>query len=249
MRRYALEYYVGGHLGSFRIVKGQSIYNSASSTITVPTAPFTSTPNTVFLMNFTDAAIEDFTGKVNLETLGDAKANNIITKFSTGSFSGDGTGDYLNIPNSSLHDLGSGDFTIEMWLYFSGSTGSFYNICGKWSSSTQWILQWRGTFWRFYTNNGGAPSVDWNDSVSSGQWYHIAVCRSGSNFRFFRDGTQIGSTYTSSAAITSTTDILQIGGAQGSTTPLNGNISDFRLSKVARYTTNFTPPTRSFPTR
>ena len=83
--------------------------------------------------------------------------------------------------------------------------------------------------------------------MSTGQWYHIAVCRASGSTRMFVNGTQVGSTYVD------TTTYLQtpvfIGSSYlGTTELLNGYIDDMRVTKgLARYTANFTPPTTAFP--
>ena len=46
----------------------------------------------------------------------------------TGSVQFDGTGDYLEIPNSSDLEFGNNSFTIEAWLYPVASGGSIFNI-------------------------------------------------------------------------------------------------------------------------
>ena len=38
----------------------------------------------------------------------------------TGSVYFDGTGDYLSMPDSTDFTMGTGDYTIEGWLYFPG---------------------------------------------------------------------------------------------------------------------------------
>jgi len=43
--------FMNGYLSNFRIVVGNSIYNAAATTITVPTAPFAATSQTKFLLS------------------------------------------------------------------------------------------------------------------------------------------------------------------------------------------------------
>jgi hypothetical protein len=85
-------------------------------------------------------------------------------------------------------------------------------------------------------------------SPTAGIWYHVSVSRSGTNLRFFIDGTQIGTTSTSSDNITGSSTVI-VAGNSTSNLPIDANISDLRITRSARYTTNFTAPTRSFPTR
>jgi hypothetical protein len=85
-------------------------------------------------------------------------------------------------------------------------------------------------------------------SPSTGQWYHIAVSRDGSNLRVYIDGVQQGSTVTESNNGSSTARVGVGVNPDGLIQPLNGYIDDLRITKgVARYTANFTPPAQAFP--
>lgn len=158
----------------------------------------------------------------------------------------DGTGDYLTTPNSTDFDMGTGDFTIDFWLRFN-STSVVQNFCGANESLGTNTLQVR------YNNINGqlqmfmqglTYAVAWTPSTAT--WYHVAVTRSGTSMRAFINGTQLGATQTSSDNIDCGTD-YSIGSVENGTSPLNGWIDEFRLSKgIARWTANFTPPTAEY---
>ena len=250
-----------GYISSFRFVKGTAQY---TSTFTPPTSPLTAITNTSLLLNFTNASIIDSTAKNDLETVGDAQVSTSVKKFGTGSMAFDGAGDYLSIPDSSLFDIGAGDFTIECWVNFTAITSStnVSTFAGQWRSSSVSL----GWFFYLYNISGTCGiylsysttgtnqfnlSVNLPSSPSIGTWYHYAVCRSGSNLRFFVDGTQIGATQTLSATIFNSVAPIWIA-AQNNGSPdyqLNGYLDDFRLTKYARYTSNFTPPAAQLPAR
>jgi hypothetical protein len=169
-----------------------------------------------------------------------------------------GTSSYLSVANNAAFDLPA-DFTIEMWAYFNVTTDQVL-IAKWWTGGTQWVLQFRAAgsdsianqHWRFFAGNGSQAAVDFQESsttsVLTSTWYHIALTRSGSSYRIFRNGVQVGTTYTNATAITSTTDPMTIGqfgnaGAGG----VNGYLSNVRIVKgTALYTTTFTPPTQLF---
>lgn len=87
--------------------------------------------------------------------------------------------------------------------------------------------------------------------MSATTWTHIALCRSGSSTRLFLDGVQTGSTYTDTNNYLGPANRPVIGasGLSLGGSALNGYIDDLRITKFARYTANFTPPTAAFPTQ
>jgi hypothetical protein len=80
-------------------------------------------------------------------------------------------------------------------------------------------------------------------------WYHIAFVRTGTTFRTFLDGSQLGADYTDADAVPDLVSVAQIGGyGLAGANYLNGWLDEFRISKgIARWTSNFTPST-SAPT-
>jgi hypothetical protein len=244
-----------GYISNLR-VSNNAVYTANFSP---STTPLTTTASTTLLTCHKNRFVDE-TGTYTFTRNGDTKVSKFgpfsETDTSNGSMYFDGTGDYLILNQTTATDLGSNNFTLEFWIHFNGATTNSYNITGKWNSGSQWILQWRAAgvdsitnqHWRFYTNNGGGPSTDFQESsttaVSAYVWHHIAVVRNGNNFNLYRNGVQIGSTLVSSSAITATSDTLQIGSAQNGFIPFDGYISNYRLViGSAVYTTSFTPPT------
>jgi hypothetical protein len=246
-----------GYIANARIVNGTAVYSG--TTYTVPTAPLTAITNTSLLLNFSNAGIYDATSKNDLETVGNAQISNTTAKWGSTSIKFDGTGDYLQAPDSELIEFGSGDFTIETWVRFAAlpSSGAYYTLVSKWDNSTQKSYLWyvynaSGTYQLYftYTTNGSTninPVATITPSINT--WYHYAVSRSGANLRMFIDGTQVGSTYNiATDTIFGGTYPLQVGASTGANT-LNGYMQDVRVTKgYARYTANFTAPTAAFPT-
>ncbi len=236
-----------GYISSLRYIKGTGLYSGA--TITVPTAPLTAISGTEFLCNFTNAGIFDNTGKNNLETVGNAQIDTGTKKYGTGSMEFDGTGDYL-IPNGATTDsfaFGSGDFTIEFWVYLNNVSGTKVIYEGRpagGSGATPTIYMSSASI-RYFAN--GADRIT-GGNLSATTWYHIAVSRSGTSTKLFIDGTQSGSTYTDSTTYTNSTNRPLIGVGEDLGNGFNGYIDDLRITKgVARYTANFTAPTKAFP--
>ena len=81
--------------------------------------------------------------------------------------------------------------------------------------------------------------------LSTNTWYHVAVSGEVGSIKLFVNGVQEGSTYTGATSLNSTA-ITTVGGLWAGSlyNTFFGYIDDLRITKgVARYTTNFTPPT------
>lgn len=237
-------FFMNGYMNGVRVTKGTALYTAA---FTPPTAPVTPTAATTLLVNGMNAGIYDATGINDMETVGNAQISTSVKKFGTGSMAFDGTGDWLFTPSKSELGYGTGDFTIEFWAYPNNSTGVQVILDQRAGSAnrTAPTIYLNGGALRYYTDNADRIT---GGSVSSSQWSHIAVCRSGTSTRMFINGTQTGSTLTDSRSYLDSPLYLGeasdgIGGAA-----FNGYIDDLRITKgVARYTANFTPPTQAFP--
>jgi hypothetical protein len=239
---------MNAYVSNLRVVKGTAVYSGA--TYTVPTAPPTAITNTSLLLNFTNAGITDATAKNDLETVGNAQISTAISaKWGSGSMYFDGAGDYLNFPSSQLFGLGTGDFTIEFWLYLNTVSGT-QNLCDFRNATATEVaitLYMNLASPRLYVN--GADRIT-GGNLSTGQWYHVALTRSSTSTKLFVGGTQSGSTYTDSNNYL-TPRPLRIGMTNDGTTqfPLNAYIQDFRVTLgYARYTGSTIPvPSAPFP--
>ena len=95
-----------------------------------------------------------------------------------------------------------------------------------------------------------------SSSFADSAWHHIALVRNSSNgtIHFYFDGIEDASTASNQLTELSISDqsshFFGIGyyGESGALKRFNGNIDDIRISKIARYTSNFTPPTTALPT-
>ena len=95
----------------------------------------------------------------------------------------------------------------------------------------------------YFINNTGGTVLD-NDT-----WYHIAVVKNGTSYNEYLNGTnEANLDGTSSSIIDSGGRPWYIGTLQTAegTYPANGYIDEVRISKFARYTSNFTAPTEPF---
>ena len=180
----------------------------------------------------------------------------------TGSVFFDGAS-IIVVDDSDDFHYGTGDFTVEGWIYATGRNQQMMLI-GQWdgnagsSGTVSWALQLTNDtngYLRFLISTN-TSSVAFDQNASSGgvfdnSWHHFAVTRNGNDYKFFIDGTVVKS-FTDSAAIGNATVPLTIGGSSraytGGTVPtqmFTGYLSNIRICKgKALYTAAFTPPTR-----
>ena len=231
--------------------------NGIARTISsIPTAPYTSDANTRLLLNFTNAGIIDATSDNVLETVGNAQISTVQSRFGGSSMFFNGTTGYL-VPNyqasgftAPLQSFGTGDFTIEAWVYSTVSpSASFAFLFDFRPPATNGVyptLYFINTGTVYFTNNA---AVITGSVLSANTWTHIAVCRSGTSTRLFINGTQSGSTYTDTFNYGSYEQrpTIASSGFGAGTGLFTGYIDEFRITRFARYTANFTPPTSAFP--
>lgn len=213
--------------------------------------------------------IVDSKGINSVSAIGNARVSTAVKKFGTGSVLFDGNGDYLSVPSNSVFNFGTGNWTIEMWVYITSRTNNYPlllgNNRGAWTTDAVAITNSNAdnaSFndkFCFAWNNGGfiSPSAGTsqllvaNVTNSTGTWYHFAVVRNGTSIKMYRNGTEIASaTVSSGAAFDFGYNGTLIGGGNwdGSGSYYDGYLDDIRVTKgVARYTANFTPPTTAFP--
>ena len=252
--------YIGGtaypsnaYISNARCINGTALYTGA--TYTVPTAPLTAITNTSLLLNYTNAGVIDNAMMNNLETVGNAQISTTQSKWGGSSIAFDGTGDALSTPANVNLAFGTGNFTIEMWVYGSTANNSS-TIGGGWprffvlgtSQTAGCIESYVVSGGTIYVELFGSGSLTFTAStLLNSTWNHFAVTRSGTTLRLFVNGTQQTSGTFSTNLNLPATSSSWIGAVSASVGNFNGYIDDFRITKgFARYTANFTAPTAPF---
>lgn len=203
--------------------------------------------------------------------MGDAKISAAQGLFGGASGYFDGTGDALSVANSTELDFGTGDFTIECWVYIAGNSAPdldgnrSFAIVSPWGASkvSGYLLAITGSS---STAGTGINFDSWSEdsstastfyraatTVTHGAWHHIAAQVQAGVRRLFLDGVQLSATQSNFGAGYAGFETfgrpLCVGGTFNGNYPmrLNGHLRELRITKgVARYTANFTPPTAPF---
>ena len=187
--------------------------------------------------------------------------NSVTVVDDTGAFDGkalnfSGSGQYLSIADDTLNL--PGDFTIDFRLYNAGSTSwrGIFETAG--ATSSNWTFHKGGLnislgdgsnlLFAGIAKGGGTYSTlnTPANSVPVGTWSHIALVRSNGVMTFYINGVSSASLSDSEAVTTDGTILIGKHDIRDEMY-LNGKIDEFRVSSVARWTSNFTPPTEAYP--
>jgi len=158
-----------------------------------------------------------------------------------------GTTDYLTLSSNAAFAVGTGDFTIECWVYSTniGTTQTIYDTRSPTDTANigyDLYISSTGPSLRFGTN--GVNYITGGTTLISNTWYHVAVSRvtSGTTaLQMFINGVQESATYTTLQNHTNNTPKI---GSNGSTQFFSGFISNLRVvTGQGLYTGTFTPST------
>src|SRR5262249_54906079 len=153
---------------------------------------------------------------------------------------------YVEIPASGEFDISS-SWTVELWAKISGGNGQMISPitrdgddCGE---TAAWMLDVAhgDVIFEAYDANGHGQAAETPMKLTDGQWHHWAAVVSDRQMRLYIDGRRVAR-------------LPYVAGATGSECPvgigyrathglcyMDGAIDEVRISRIARYTTNFEP--------
>ena len=184
----------------------------------------------------------------SITCIGSAQISTAQSKFGSSSLA-TASGD-ISISTTNIFNFGTSDFTVEFWFYRTG-LGNHNNFLvdarpsGN-DSNTFMLYMPNGTTAPTY-HTASSDRISSSINLGTNAWTHIAVVRNSGTTTLYMNGVSGGS-------FSDSTDYVDTGGSTlgfwaGSSTDYGtytppGFFDDFRVTKgLARYTTNFTPPT------
>ena len=159
-----------------------------------------------------------------------------------------GSNAYLTIPHSSDLDVGTGDWTVECWFKQTASFVDWQSIFTKYENGQSWgIWLHTGSNGKLAGGMSGANASVFvttpNWTVGLDQWYHVAMCKSGTLMKMFVNGAFMGSVDYGSSDSGNNNGGFQVGALYSSgSREFGGEISNVRFTVgQALYTSSFRP--------
>lgn len=187
---------------------------------------------------------------------GNVQIDTAQSKFGGASCLFDGAGDWIEYAANAAFDFGSGNFTIECWVRpaSAGVQGALLEYSRANASSdahqcfTFFVQATNNLYTRVTIGSSGVGFVG-TQTLTAGQFNHVAFVRDGGTLRQFVNGVASGTMAVSGSVNADASRVLKIGKyVDASPIYYNGWMDDLRITKgVARYTTGFTPPAAPFP--
>jgi len=258
-----LSYDYGGFIDEVRI----SNVCRYTADFTPQTEPFTNDANTLLLLhmesyNGDTGMLYDDVGQTitipnriakTVSAGGNVKISTDQSRVGSSSAYFDGNTDFLTVSSFPLSNVF--DLTIELWAWFDILPGNQTLGGGNYMM----ITSATGEPYFLVSHTAGLnPLVSfglaagYQDFIHTGKtiaintWYHIAIVRYNGNWRVYWDGSDTGTTTT----LRGTTEVFEssitIGKFSDSRGSWKGYMDEFRISNIARYTSNFTPSTTAF---
>ena len=184
---------------------------------------------------------------------GDVVLSGSNKRFGSHSAAFDGTGDYLTVPGSSDFAMGTGDFTVEFWVYVAeaGDVNPNDGLVSVYQPNTEWFAELEPSGSKTYGFFDGTSHQDTGVGIKYGEWVHYAIVRAGTGTdesKVYIDGDETVA-FTMADNFGSDNEVF-IGNVHttNSLYHFKGQLDDLRITKgIARYTSNFDRPTKPLP--
>jgi hypothetical protein len=204
--------------------------------------------------NSTNGSAVDSANSYNLVVSGGTPIQGSINPFGVGNWSNsfNGTNQYISASANTAFAFGTGDFTVEGWIFTTariglGNYGSQIAGCQVYGTSADWLFNISPTGNLFFQIGASAVgAILTTSTVPLNLWTHVALVRQSGTVTIYINGVNAGGSASYATSITNASTPFSIGGASNGTAAslLQGYISNLRIVKgTALYTSAFTPST------
>ena len=154
--------------------------------------------------------------------------------------------DAINIDTNADFGFGTGDFTIDFWLYQTSTSNNKTFLDMRKANDSDVALSLQEVAGATVdVEIAGTAVINGTQALTQNVWHHVALTREGTTLRLFVDGIADGS-------VTNSTDLgldapFRLGDKHDNTGGIPGFFDEVRVQKgVAKYTAAFTPPTSEY---
>lgn len=200
---------------------------------------------TKILMHMEESVIKDEVGGHTIIATG-VTLDSTVKKFgnSSSKFNKTKTTSQI-VPNNQDLDFGTGDFTIDFWIY--QNSHSFYMALLDTRktnySDVSYDITENGSTGLLQVNKGPSLSITCTSQISLNAWHHIALVRYKGVASFYIDGSSIGSfldpNFITGLPLSIGNTYLQ---SDSNNYCLDGYIDEFRVTKgLAKWVSDFIP--------
>lgn len=226
------------------------------ASVTPPTDPDFANVSLLLHMDGTDGSSTFIDNSPNAFTVtahSNAQIDTALSKFGGASGLFGGGTDHISVADNAAFAFGSGNFSIECFLYWPGTSSGFWGILGKRSTSAVY-----GPFTFGVDASNGRPAFyastsgsSWNvalapaTALTVGIFNYLNVRRTSNLWELSLNGTTIASQTVSGSLVTNSSRVRIGVSADDFAFPLISNLDELRITKnVSR---PITVPTEAFP--
>ena len=244
--------YFPGYISNLRVVKGTAVYTGNFTPSTTSLVPITNTSLLLNTPNNANAFVDSSTNNFTVTVSGNVPStsitpNNSSNPSASGSLGFNGTSQYLTVPSNAAFTMGTGDFTIEAWIYLTtaatnGAATTDKLVFGGFGFTPAFVCFinnstiYRASIWN------GTTQTNSSITILPNVWTHVAWVRQSSTLNIYTNGVS-GSTTSAYTTNWTASTSAYIGRADSSNDRyFPGYISNLRVVKgAAVYTTAFVP--------
>jgi Concanavalin A-like lectin/glucanases superfamily len=236
---------INGYMSNFRWVTGSAVY---TTNFTPPTSLLTAIAGTSLLTLQSNRFVDNSANNFTITRIGDTRVapwspflpiTPYVTDVAGGSasFNGSTTG-LLTASNANL-SLGTGDFTMEAWIYPTATAVNWQQIVGPtYGANNVALLLNLGVNLVAYTSS---TTLTWSNIVRPFEWNHVVLTRQSGVLKMFHNGVEFTTTAAFSNNMNETVFAIGRRGAGGE--QFAGQISGVRVVRgTAVYTSSFALP-------